>query len=58
MIYTHRIISQFLLVFHSIAVGSDVGNIYLLGLFFFFPKLGKLVNQGHQPRIRKETDDD
>lgn len=34
MIYTHRLISQFLFVSYSITVGSDISNIYLLGLFF------------------------
>lgn len=56
VIYTHRLISQFLFVSYSITVGSDGSNIYLLGLFFFFPELDNWVNQGHQSKTRKETD--
>lgn len=56
VIYTHRLISQFLFVSYSITVGSDGGNIYLLGLVFFFPELDNWVNQGHQSKTREETD--
>lgn len=58
VIYTHRLISQFLFVSYSITVGSDVSNIYLLGLFSLFPELDNCVNQGHHYKTRKETDGD